>query len=94
MNKDLYSKLVDLYAGDELPTELKEDFEQRLSEDADLKAEALALQQTVAAIKSVSQPVFGDETRNRILRTIEQRARIEPQRPAAAYLQYQLPMQG
>lgn len=94
MNKDLYSKLVDLYAGDELPTELKQEFEEQLAVDPELMLDAQTLQETVAAVRSIGSPVFGDETRNRILRTIEQRARIEPQRPIAPYLQYQLPMQG
>lgn len=93
---DLYSKLVDLYAGRELPTELEKELEARASQDADLANDMLTLRTTVDALHSSMDDVeFTEESYQRVLMKVYARGvEMQSNAPAPAHLQYYLPIQG
>ncbi len=95
MNKDIYSKLVDLYAGDELPTELKEELEKAAFNDRDLSHEMATLRTTVELIRSQDTPEFTEESFQRILMKMYARG-VDPQTktPIPSHLQFHLPIAG
>ncbi len=95
MNDELYSKLVDLYAGRELPEELEQEMELAAFNDAELSREMTSLRKTVELLRSSEDHVYTDESYQRILMKLYARgASIEPKAPEPTHLQYQLPMQG
>ena len=94
--KDFYNKLVDLYAGRELPSELEAEMEARASLDGDLAHEMLTLRATVDALKNTMDDVeYTEESYQRILMKVYARG-VEMQQTAStpAHLQYHLPIQG
>ncbi len=95
MNKELYRKLVDLYAGDELPQELKEELEAAAFIDPELMHDMATLKQTVDLLKTSPPPAFTEESFQRILMKLYTRGvDIEPREPAVSHLQYRLPIMG
>lgn len=92
---ELYNKLVDLYAGRELPMELESELEARASQDIDLAHDMLTLRTTVDALQSSMDDVdFTEESYQRILMKVYARG-VEMQTASApAHLQYYLPIQG
>jgi len=95
MNTDLYEKLVDLYAGRELPAELEEQMELAAASDAALSREMSTMRSTVDALKTVEEPEFTEESYQRILLKVYARGiDMQPQAPAPAHFQYNLPLQG
>ena len=95
MNNDLYNKLVDLYAGRELPGELEKEMETAAVEDISLGRQMATLRQTVDTLHSDPGPEFTEESYQRILMKLYARgAAIQPKAPAPIHLQYHLPMQG
>ncbi|MCE2765529.1 MAG: hypothetical protein ACK53G_07565 [Armatimonadota bacterium] len=91
---ETYKKLVDLYAGNELPSELIDEIETVAQRDHDLKVEMDSLRDTVEAIQE-AQISYTEETHQRILMKIYARGgHLQPQAPEPAHLQYQLPMSG
>lgn len=52
-SNELYQKLVDLYAGDELPTELKDELESAALAEPQLAWEMQTLRSTVANLRSI-----------------------------------------
>jgi anti-sigma factor RsiW len=95
MNNDLYRKLVDLYGGGELPSELEEELEAAAFGDPSLNHDMTTLRRTVDMLKNTPAPEFTEESYQRILMKLYARgAAIQPQSPEPAHLQYHLPMQG
>lgn len=96
MKKDFYKKLVDLYAGSELPQELNEELELAAMEDPELSHEMFTLKRTVETLQSTPKPQFTEETNQRILlkMQLESGEEIKTKSPEPAYWQYHLPIQG
>ena len=94
MDNDYHRKLVDLYAGRELPAELEADLEAAALTDADLKVEMVSLRDAVDALRAENSP-FTEESYQRILTKLLMRGpAFEARTPDPAHLQYQLPIQG
>ena len=94
MNTDLYHKLVDLYAGQELPEELESELAIAAQTNPELQVEMLSLRDTVNTLRN-SQIEFLEESYQRILMKLYARgASPETRSPDPMHLQYQLPMQG
>ena len=92
---DLYNKLVDLYAGRELPSDLEAELEARASQDQELAHDMLTLRTTVDALHlSMDDVEFTEESYQRVLMKVYARG-VEMQTAATpAHLQYYLPIQG
>lgn len=94
MKMDLYNKLVDMYAGQELPTELEADLEVVAAENPALRQDMKSLRATVDTLKASSVD-FSEETYQRILMKLYARgAAVETRSPDPVHMQYQLPMHG
>ena len=95
MNSDLYQKLVDLYAGRELPAELEDQMELAAFNDAALSHDMSTLRKTVEMLRDQSGAEFTEESYQRILMKLYARGvEIQTAVPEPAHLQYQLPIQG
>lgn len=95
MNGDLYKKLVDLYAGQELPSELEDQMDLAAFQDPELSHDMSTLRRTVDTLRSDPGPSFTEESYQRVLMKLYARGvDIEPKAPTPTHLQYQLPMQG
>lgn len=95
MKNETYHKLIDLYAGRELPEGLDEAMEMAAFNDPELSHEMTTMRKTVDALQASSGETFTEESYQRILMKIYARGgNIMPQAPAPAHLQYHLPMQG
>ena len=95
MKNELYAKLVDLYAGRELPAELERELEAAASQDRELAFEMRTLRNTVDEIQGMPGADFTEESYQRILMRLYARgADIQPKAEAPAHLQYHLPIQG
>ncbi len=95
MNRDFYRKLVDLYAGGELPQELEEELEAAAFRDPELSHDMTTLRQTVEALRRSEDVPFTEESYQRILMKLyAQGVDIQPKAPTPAHLQYQLPIFG
>lgn len=95
MDSDFHRKLVDLYAGRELPSELEAEMELAAASDPDLSVEMGSLRATVDVLKNANDAAFTEESYQRILTKLLVRgAPIAPRSPEPAHLQYQLPIQG
>lgn len=90
--KEFYRKLVDLYAGGELPVELNDQMEIAAYHDADLKHDMDSLRTTIEVVKSDNGPEFTEESYQRILNQIYAKAGAAPVRKESSTLQYQLPI--
>jgi hypothetical protein len=90
-----YRKLVDLYAGRELPADLDHEMELAAFSDQELADDMLSLRQTVDLVQSEEGPSFTEESYQRILMKLYARGvEIQTSRPEPVHLQYQLPIQG
>ena len=95
MNDDLYHKLVDLYAGNELPQELNEVLESQSILDRDLRYDMASLRMTHEALHSDPGPEFTEESYQRILMKMYARGvDVQPKSPTPMHLQYRLPING
>jgi hypothetical protein len=95
MSRDLYWKLVDLYAGRELPTELEDHLEHEAATDAELALELNDMRQTVDILRAIPAPEFTEESYQRVLMKLYARgADVQPKTEAPAHFQYHLPLQG
>lgn len=95
MNSELYQKLVDLYAGRELPAELEDQMELAAFNDPALSHEMATLRKTADMIRAEPTPEFTEESYQRILMKMYARGvEVQTQVPDSTYIQYQLPMQG
>ena len=95
MKNELYNKLVDMYAGRELPAELEDEMEMAAASDPVLNHEMTTLRRVVDTLQSFEEPEFTDESYHRILMRLYARGGdIQPQTPAPSHFQYHLPLQG
>jgi len=95
MSKDIYQKLVDLYAGDELTEELKDELEARAMNDPGLSHDMLTLRNTVQRLQESDGVELTEEASQRILMKMRTKGvQVEQNSPDPAHLQYHLPIQG
>jgi anti-sigma factor RsiW len=95
MKSDLYDKLVDLYAGGELPAELEDQMELAASSDPALARDMSSLRSIVDSLRNSEDPEFTEESYQRVLMKVYARGvDMQPQAPAPAHFQYHLPLQG
>lgn len=96
MNSDLYKKLVDMYAGHELPAELEDEMELAAFNNPALSHDMSTLRKTVDMLRADRGPAFTEESNQRILMKMLARSGVEMERQASdpQHIQYQLPMQG
>ena len=95
MNSEFYKKLVDLYAGRELPSELEESMEMAAFGDPELSYDMSTLRKTVDLIHREPSPEYTEESYQRILiRLYTSGIDPQPKSPAPTHFQYQLPIQG
>lgn len=91
---EIYNKLVDLYAGEELPSEMVTELETVAKSDLELKREMKTLRNTVEALQQ-DKISYTEETHQRILMKIYARGgHLQPQAPEPLHFQFQLPMSG
>ena len=92
---DIYQKLVDMYAGRELPAELEEILEREAIGNKDLAHDMLTMRATVDGLRASEDVEFTEESYQRVLMRLYARGiDVQPQAPAPAHLQYYLPIQG
>lgn len=95
MEREFYRKLVDLYAGRELPEELEQEMEAVSMSDRDLNFDMTTLRRTVDALQADEAPDFTVESYQRVLMKLYARAGdLEIKTPTPGHLQYHLPIQG
>ncbi|MBS1705798.1 MAG: hypothetical protein JST40_07985 [Armatimonadetes bacterium] len=95
MNNNLYNKLVDLYAGDELPEELTEELVGESFKNTDLRHDMVSLKETVNILRTDPGAEFTDETFNRILmRMYTKGLEVKTRTPEPDHLQLKLPLSG
>ena len=95
MKSELYRKLVDLYAGRELPSELENEMEMAAFGDQSLSHEMSSLRRTVDMLHAEPVPEYTEESYQRILiRLYSNGVDPQPKSPIPAHFQYQLPIQG
>jgi hypothetical protein len=90
--KEFYKKLVDLYAGGELPSELNDQMEIAAYRDLALRQDMTSLRTTVEFIQSDSGPEFTEDSYQRILKQIYSKIGTKPLQAESNPLQYQLPI--
>ena len=91
---DTYQKLVDLYAGNELPEDLTQEMEMAAETDLDLKQDMTSLRRTVETLWA-DEVDFTEESYQRVLMKLYARGgHLQTQSPDPRHLQYQLPMSG
>lgn len=94
-NPDFHRKLVDLYAGRELPTELEQEMEAAALRDADLAVDMMSLRGIVDLMRDDAEASFTEESYQRVRATLLRRGtHFETAAPEPLHLQYQLPIQG
>lgn len=95
MSNELYQKLVDLYAGGELPAELEDQMDWAAFTDPTLSHEMTTLRKTVGVLRAIPAPEFTEESYQRILMKLYARGvDVQPGAPDPTHLQYPLPIQG
>jgi hypothetical protein len=95
MNSEFHRKLVDLYAGRELPSELEDQLELAAFADAELNHDMTTLRRTVDALRGNDGAEFTEESYQRVLMKLYARgADVRPKAKDPIHLQYHLPMQG
>lgn len=93
MSNELYKKLVDLYAGRELPVELEDQMELAAFQDQDLSHDMATLRRTVDYLRTDPGPEFTEESYQRILMKLYARGVVADVATApSAFMQYNLPM--
>jgi hypothetical protein len=91
---ETYKKLVDLYAGNELPEDLAQEMELAAETDPDLKQDMTSLRQTVETLQN-DEFTFTEESYQRVLMKLYAKGgHLQTQSPDPRHLQYQLPMSG
>jgi len=93
--KEFYDKLVDLYAGGDLPEELNEDLQRAAMSDPSLAQDMVSLKFTVDSLRQTPVPVLTEESDYRILLKLQlQGADVQRRSPSPGYWQYHLPIQS
>lgn len=95
MKNEVYRKLVDLYAGDELPEELKDELEAAAFNDAELSHDMATMKRTMDVVRQLEAPEFTEESFQRILMKLYARG-VDPmpKAPTPSHLQFHLPVSG
>ena len=93
MNNTFYRKLVDLYAGDELPQELHDELEAAAKDDPALSHDMTTLSGTVQALQASKTDGMSEVCYQRVLRRILDEANLTEARPVN-HDQYRLPLSG
>lgn len=91
MSKDLYRRLIDLYAADELPTELAQDVEAAAQADPELAEDLESLQATVQALRNTPKPEFTEQSQAHVELLLQLRGVSLTPTPAPE-IQYHLPI--
>ncbi|RYG34712.1 hypothetical protein EON81_14845 [bacterium] len=92
---ELHKKLVDMYAGRELPSELEDEMEAAAFADTSLSHEMATLRRTVDLLHEAPEPNMTEESYQRVLMRLYGRGiDISPQAKTPVHLQYSLPIQG
>jgi anti-sigma factor RsiW len=92
---DIYSKLIDLYAGRELPADAESMMNAAAATNHSLGEQMMTLRATVDALQAVPSPEFTEESCQRILLKMYARGvELQKQSPDPYHLQYQLPIQS
>jgi hypothetical protein len=95
VNNDLYNKLVDMYAGRELPAELEDQMELAAASDPDLNHQMTTLRRVVDTLHQLDQQEFTEESYHRVLMKLYARgADVQPHVQASTHFQYHLPLAG
>lgn len=95
MSEEFYQKLVDLYAGCELPDDLEAALEKAAESDPQLLLEMRSLRELVQLLRSSPQPEFTEETNQRILMKLMARGvQVQSEDHSPSHMQYRLPIQG
>lgn len=95
MNNEIYKKLVDLYAGDELTEELTAEMDTRAMTDPELSHDMYTLKKTLELMRQSDDVRLTEESSQRILTKMRTKgALVEQNSPDPAHLQYHLPIQG
>ena len=95
MNSEFHRKLVDLYAGRELPSELEDQLELAAFADAELNHDMTTLRRMVDVLRDGNGADFTEESYQRVLMKLYARgAEITPKMKDPVHLQYHLPIQG
>jgi hypothetical protein len=95
MNNEIYSKLVDLYAGDELTEELVEEMDAKAMADPELSHDIYTLKKTLELLHQSDDVRLTEESSQRILMKMRTKgASVEQNSPDPMHLQYHLPIQG
>lgn len=84
MNSSFYQKLVDLYAGEELPEELTLEMEKAAKDDEGLRNDMNSLRLTVHALQHSKTEGMTEVCYQRVLRRIMDEANMPEQRQADA----------
>jgi hypothetical protein len=95
MNNEIYKKLVDMYAGDELTEELIAEMDARAINDPELSHDMFTLKRTLELMRQTDDVRLTEESSQRILLKMRTRgAIVEQNSPDPLHLQYHLPIQG
>lgn len=95
MNNEIYKKLVDMYAGDELTEELMGEMDARAITDPELSHDMFTLKKTLELVRQFDDVRLTEESSQRILLKMRTRgAAVEQNSPDPMHLQYHLPIQG
>lgn len=95
-DKTFYNKLVDLYAGQELPEDLEKNLSEAAASDPDLAKDMATLRQTVQSLHGQSAVNYTEDTEYRVLMKLQAWAEsdlISKQEESPSW-QYRLPMEG
>lgn len=95
MSEEFYQKLVDLYAGCELPEDLEAALVKAAESDPQLASEMKSLRELVHLLRSSPQPEFTEESNQRILMKLMARGvQLQSEEHSPGHMQYRLPIQG
>lgn len=94
--KEMQQRLVDLYAGSELPQELEESLSAAAFLDKELSHDMATLRHTVTLINEAECAEFTEESYQRILMKLYSKSGVEVQSQvnAPTHMQYFLPIAG
>jgi anti-sigma factor RsiW len=91
MNTDHYRRLIDLYAGGELPTELAEDVEAAAQADPALAEDLASLTATVQALRDLPRPEFTEQSQTHVEMLLHMRG-VNLSPTPEPEIQYHLPI--
>lgn len=96
---ELYKKLVDVYVGGDLGSEVPSDLgsilEAEAAKDAEVAQDLASMQATYQELMDMPAPEFTEESYQRILLKVYTRGgELQTKTPVASHLQFHLPLQG